>query len=285
MSTQLISERALARSRTARMRLVAALGPLTMLGGVAWGFLQPYRLTVLHPHGQGFWWLLVEPPLLVDRRRDRVRAADRARPDRGPGRAMRTDPPRARPLAVRDRVPAARRSACSRARSSASRSGTPARGAPTCGRACSSGSGVLMWPVMVFFTNSTIHMVAHGAWAQTMMLAGAAELGLVRGKLHNRAWRLLPAARPRRSPASRCSSTSRTAGYFSRAAFLHHALGWTVLIGAVFPLLCGPAAGAVVWGAGLRADARHGRRSSSTPTATSRPIFGHLSPLAGEPHR
>ena len=65
MSTQLISVQALARSRTARMRLVAALGPLTMLGGVAWGFLQPYRLTVLHPHGQGFWWLLVEPPLLV----------------------------------------------------------------------------------------------------------------------------------------------------------------------------------------------------------------------------
>ena len=65
MSTQLISERALARSRTARVRLVGVLGPLTMLGGVAWGFLQPYRLTVLHPHGQGFWWLLVEPPLLV----------------------------------------------------------------------------------------------------------------------------------------------------------------------------------------------------------------------------
>jgi len=38
---------------------------MTMLGGVAWGFLQPYRLTVLHPHGQGLWWLLVEPPLLV----------------------------------------------------------------------------------------------------------------------------------------------------------------------------------------------------------------------------
>jgi hypothetical protein len=65
MSTQLISEQALARSRTARARLVAVLGPMTMLGGVAWGFLQPYRLTVLHPHGQGLWWLLVEPPLLV----------------------------------------------------------------------------------------------------------------------------------------------------------------------------------------------------------------------------
>ena len=65
MSTQLISEQALARSRSVRMRLIAVLGPLTMLGGVAWGFLQPYRLTLLHPHGQGFWWLLVEPPLLV----------------------------------------------------------------------------------------------------------------------------------------------------------------------------------------------------------------------------
>lgn len=65
MSTQLISEQALARSRSARARLVGVLGPLTMLGGVAWAFLQPYRLTVLHPHGQGLWWLLVEPPLLV----------------------------------------------------------------------------------------------------------------------------------------------------------------------------------------------------------------------------
>ena len=35
------------------------------------------------------------------------------------------------------------------------------------------GLGLFMWPVMVFFTNSSIHMVAHGAWAQTMMLAGA----------------------------------------------------------------------------------------------------------------
>lgn len=65
MSTQLITERAGARSRSARARLVGLLGPLTMLGGVAWAFLQPYRITLLHPHGEGFWWLLVEPPLLV----------------------------------------------------------------------------------------------------------------------------------------------------------------------------------------------------------------------------
>ena len=65
MSTQLIQERVAARSRTARARVIAAIGPLTMVAGVVWAFLQPYRLTILHPHGQGFWWLLVEPPLLV----------------------------------------------------------------------------------------------------------------------------------------------------------------------------------------------------------------------------
>ena len=65
MSTQLIQERVATRSRTARARVIAAIGPLTMVGGVVWAFLQPYRLTILHPHGEGFWWLLVQPPLLV----------------------------------------------------------------------------------------------------------------------------------------------------------------------------------------------------------------------------
>jgi hypothetical protein len=65
MSTQLITERVGTRSRTAKVRFVAALGPLTMLGGVVWAFLQPYRITLLDPHGQGFWWLLAQPPLLA----------------------------------------------------------------------------------------------------------------------------------------------------------------------------------------------------------------------------
>jgi hypothetical protein len=51
--------------RSARAWAVTSLGPLTMLAGVAWGVLQPYRLTFLHPRGQGFWWLAIEPPLLV----------------------------------------------------------------------------------------------------------------------------------------------------------------------------------------------------------------------------
>jgi hypothetical protein len=36
-----------------------------MLGGVIWAFVQPWRVTFLHPHGESFWWLVVEPPLLV----------------------------------------------------------------------------------------------------------------------------------------------------------------------------------------------------------------------------
>ncbi len=65
MSTQLVSEHAAVRRRTARAWAVTTLGPATMLGGVVWAFLQPYRITLLHPHGQGFWWLAIEPPLLV----------------------------------------------------------------------------------------------------------------------------------------------------------------------------------------------------------------------------
>jgi hypothetical protein len=52
------------------------------------------------------------------------------------------------------------------------------------------GLGVLMWPVMTFFTNSAIHMYAHGSWAEVLMLAGGAELGLVHGRLKSRWWRL-----------------------------------------------------------------------------------------------
>ena len=53
------------RRRSLRAAAVNLIGPLTILGGVAWAFLQPYRLAILHPQGQGFWWLLSEPPLYV----------------------------------------------------------------------------------------------------------------------------------------------------------------------------------------------------------------------------
>jgi hypothetical protein len=54
-----------ARRSHPRARAVSLIGPITIASGVIWGILQPYRLTILHPRGQGFWWLLIEPPLLV----------------------------------------------------------------------------------------------------------------------------------------------------------------------------------------------------------------------------
>jgi hypothetical protein len=54
------------RTRTpARVQAVSLLGPLTAAAGLIWGFFQPERLTLLHPRGQGFWWLVLEPQLLV----------------------------------------------------------------------------------------------------------------------------------------------------------------------------------------------------------------------------
>ena len=52
-------------TRSLRARVVLALGPAAVLVGVAWAVIQPYRLTILHPHGQGFWWLVSQPPLYV----------------------------------------------------------------------------------------------------------------------------------------------------------------------------------------------------------------------------
>ena len=58
-------ERNRTASRSARVRAVLAMGPVTALAGIAWALVQPWRLTLLHPFGQGFWWLLAEPPLYV----------------------------------------------------------------------------------------------------------------------------------------------------------------------------------------------------------------------------
>jgi hypothetical protein len=65
VSAELVSELDVPEQRSGRARFVSALGPLTALAGVIWAIVQPYRLTILHPHDQTFWWLVVEPPLLV----------------------------------------------------------------------------------------------------------------------------------------------------------------------------------------------------------------------------
>jgi hypothetical protein len=143
--------------------------------------------------------------------------------------------------------------------------------------------GLLMWPVMTFFTSSTIHMLAHGAWAEVMMLAGAAELALVRGKLRSPLWRLSVALAFVVSGAAFLIH-EQNPWLYQRSSFLHHALGWllvaatsvgllrafrprSVAVGSAFALVF------VVVAVLLYAD------------RDVAPIFGQLAPTAGEPHR
>jgi len=65
VNAELVSELEVPVRRSIRARVVRTLGPLTVAGGLVWALLQPYRVTLLHPHGESFWWLAVEPPLLV----------------------------------------------------------------------------------------------------------------------------------------------------------------------------------------------------------------------------
>jgi hypothetical protein len=53
------------RAQTLRAQAVSFVGPTAAAGGLIWAILQPYRITLLHPRGQGFWWLVFEPPLLA----------------------------------------------------------------------------------------------------------------------------------------------------------------------------------------------------------------------------
>ncbi|HWH55894.1 MAG TPA: hypothetical protein VNT04_10005 [Gaiellaceae bacterium] len=143
--------------------------------------------------------------------------------------------------------------------------------------------GVLMWPVMVFYTNSTIHMLAHGSWAQAMMLAGGAELALVRGKIRSPYWRLATALGLAVSGAA-ILIHEQNGWLFARAAFLHHAIGWTAMVGAGLLLLRAfrPRSTALQAGVAVVFVLIAVFLYSDRDTA---PIFGHMSPLAGEPRR
>jgi hypothetical protein len=143
--------------------------------------------------------------------------------------------------------------------------------------------GLLLWPVMAFYTNSAIHMYAHGSWAEVLMLAGGAELGLVHGRLRSPLWRLTWVL------AFVVSGTAfivheQNPWLFARSAFLHHLLGWTFIVAALFPLL-------LVWrprSMALRAGFALMIVTFSVMLFADRdvaPVFGHLSPLAGQPHR
>lgn len=143
--------------------------------------------------------------------------------------------------------------------------------------------GILMFPVMTFFTTSTIHMAAHGSWAQVMLLAGGAELAVARGKLHSPRWRLCSAVALAVSGVAFLVHEQND-WLFSRAAFLHHLAGWVVLVCAVFPLVQAfrPRSTAAALGFAATFLVLAVLLYCDRDTA---PIFGHLSYYAGVPHR
>ena len=65
MDAELVREGARVTRQSRRNTAVSALGPLTALAGLVWALVQPYRVTLLDPDKHGFWYLAIQPPLLV----------------------------------------------------------------------------------------------------------------------------------------------------------------------------------------------------------------------------
>lgn len=140
-------------------------------------------------------------------------------------------------------------------------------------------AGILLWPVMLFFTSSTLHVLAHGAWAQVAMLAGGAGLGLASGKLRNPLWLLtIPLAF---GVSGLGFLLHEPNGWlFSRSAFVHHFSGWLMVAGALvtLPLVFRPRSTALNAAFALTFVVFAVILYTARDVA---PIFGHLSPEAG----
>jgi hypothetical protein len=140
---------------------------------------------------------------------------------------------------------------------------------------------VLLWLIAALSTFSTMHLVAHSVWAQAAMIAGGVQLALVRGKISHPAWSLVNAVALVVTGASFLIHEQNT-WLFSRSAFLHHLIGWVLVVGAVFPI--GQAlrpARRPVWVAGF-ALVFVTTAALLFADRDLAPIFGHLSDLEGQ---
>jgi hypothetical protein len=126
-------------------------------------------------------------------------------------------------------------------------------------------------------------MLAHGAWAEVLMLAGAVELALARRKISSRWWRLTSALALLVSGVSFLIH-EQNPWFFQRSAFLHHLMGWTLAIAAVVPVVrvLRPRSVAAGSAFGLTFVVLAVMLYCDRDLAA---VFGHLSPLAGTPHR
>lgn len=139
--------------------------------------------------------------------------------------------------------------------------------------------GVLLWLIAALSTFSTLHLVAHSIWAQAAMIAGGVQIAVVRGTLTSPRWSLVTAAALLATGASFLIH-EQNGWLFSRSAFLHHAVGWVLVVSAIFPIGQALRPRRVVWSAGFAltfvvvAVLLFADRDVA-------PIFGHLSELAG----
>jgi hypothetical protein len=141
--------------------------------------------------------------------------------------------------------------------------------------------GVLLWLIAALSTFSTMHLLAHSAWAQMAMIAGGVQLAVARGKLAHPAWSLVTAAALLVSGASFLIH-EQNGWLFARSAFLHHVIGWVLVVAAIFPIGEALRPRRIVWSAGFAltfvvlAALLYADRDIA-------PIFGHLSDLARSP--
>ncbi len=142
-------------------------------------------------------------------------------------------------------------------------------------------AGVLLWVIVAFSTFSTLHLLAHAVWAQVAMVAGALQLAIVRGKLTSSRWPLVIAG-----GLLLCGLAfvihEQNPWLFSRSAFLHHAIGWTLIVAALFPL------GQALWPRRVAFQAGFALTWIAIAVLLYAdrdvaPIFGHLSEKAGAP--
>jgi hypothetical protein len=141
------------------------------------------------------------------------------------------------------------------------------------------GGGVLLWLITIFSTFSTMHLLAHGVWAQAAMIAAGVQLAVVRGKLTSPSWSLVTAGALLVSGLAFLLHEQND-WLFSRSAFLHHVIGWTCVVAAMFPLLQALQPRRAAWGFGFAltwvalAVLLYADRDVA-------PIFGHRSDIAG----
>lgn len=96
--------------------------------------------------------------------------------------------------------------------------------------------GIGLWVVAIFSTFSAMHLLAHAVWAQVTMIAAGVQLAVARGRLTSHRWSAVSAAALFISGIAFLIHEQNPL-FYSRSAFLHHAIGWTCLVAGMFPLL------------------------------------------------